>query len=498
MFEWNQHRQLHVIRSLKNLIDKLWNSEVFFLDDSKNYIKLFNDQNSNNLVLSKILKKPQLTQPLFETLYEKTSTSNEIQLVEWDKTGLGVLAVPIFSNKTWEGLVGVTGFVTNKENYDKFFQFLNTEGHLNFNKKVSCLDKNQLFYIEEILVSLAQEIIMVHEEKRKKQKHLIKNYSHSSFRYGEMIGKSKVMQNLYILLDKIKHSDSSILIQGENGTGKELVAQAIYQYSSRKDEAFITQNCATLNDNLLESELFGHVKGAFTGAIQDKKGLFELAHKGTLFLDEIGDTSLAMQAKLLRVLQEGQFFSVGSVKSKTVDVRIIAATNKDLNLMMNQKTFREDLYYRLNVVNIKVPSLRERKEDIPLLIEFFMSQQQGGNVKKFNSVVLELLKNYPWSGNVRELQNEVQRMFILSQQSAMITEEHLSHKFFKKLSTSLEVFSSEEGLKIAVKKLEKEMISKCLEEERWNKTRVAKKLGISRAALISKVKDYALERKNRA
>jgi len=238
-----------------------------------------------------------------------------------------------------------------------------------------------------------------------------------------MIGKSKPMQSLYALLDKIKFADSTVMIQGENGTGKELIAKSIHYNSQRKDKNFVIQNCSAFNDNLLESELFGHVKGSFTGALKDKKGLFEIADKGTFFLDEIGDTSPQMQVKLLRVIQEGTFTPVGSTEMRKVDVRIIAATNKNLREMVEQGTFREDLYYRLNVINIRVPPLRERKEDIPVLVEAFLAKNAETSNKPKKQLMgraVEKLYDYPWPGNVRELQNEIERLCVLTGDDAKI------------------------------------------------------------------------------
>lgn len=496
MFQWNQNlNNFHAIRNLKNLIGKLWNSDLLLLDETGQLNTSFNSNYYNNPFVASLLTDSTITTNVFQEIKEKTASSNGIQILEWKETGLSVLAIPIFNNQQWVGAIAVTGFIYDKlGNRDKIEAYLKER---NFEKtaNIKSVDEDSIVYLKEILLSLAEELILINESDRKRKKHL-KNYSSSSFKYGNMIGKSEKMQNLYSLLDKIKHSESSILIQGENGTGKELVAQSVYQHSPRSKQAFVIQNCAALNDNLLESELFGHVRGAFTGAVQDKKGLFELADKGTLFLDEIGDTSVSMQAKLLRVLQDGQFFSVGSTEAKKVDVRIIAATNKDLRLMIEQKTFREDLYYRLNVINITVPPLRERREDIPLLIDYFLSQQEDDDtVRIFNESVMESLINFSWPGNIRELQNEVQRMSILSQFSVNITEEHLSHKFFNNSGSAGLPNSNTKNMKEAIKELERQMIKKCLQEERWNKTRAARTLGISRAALISKVKEYELEKK---
>lgn len=492
MLQWDQYRHLHVIRNLRDLVGNLWKSDIVFLNEEGQFTNPLNESYFYNNFVAAVLKDSHLNKSLSQLLQDQTSKSKELVLLEWEEAGVSVLAVPVFFNQKWQGLVGILGFVSREEQITRLKSVAESFNISDFSVKI--VDSNQLEIMKTIVSSLTQEIILV-DEVEKSRKHLRDQFLTPSNKYGDLVGNSQSMQTLYSILDKIKGSDSSILIQGENGTGKELVAQSIYQNSKRKNEAFLAQNCSAFNDNLLESELFGHVKGAFTGAIQDKKGLFELADGGTFFLDEIGDTSLTMQAKLLRVLQEGTFFSVGSVKPKKVDVRIIAATNKDLNMMMKQGSFREDLYYRLNVINIKVPPLRERGEDIKLLAEYFLFQESKGQKKVFDPMIFECFNSYAWPGNVRELQNEIQRLVILSHSNERISKEILSNKFFER-EDSMSALSKIDSLKRAVKKLEKQMIERCLKEESWNKTRVAKKLGISRAALISKVKSYELEKKS--
>ncbi|MEQ8894379.1 MAG: sigma 54-interacting transcriptional regulator, partial [Sandaracinaceae bacterium] len=227
--------------------------------------------------------------------------------------------------------------------------------------------------------------------------------------YAGIVGGSPPMTALFRMLERIKNSDATVLVLGENGTGKELVARAIHAQSRRANKAFVATNCSAFNDNLLESELFGHRRGSFTGAVADKPGLFTVADGGTFFMDEVGDMSPALQVKLLRVLQEGVFMPVGGTETKKVDVRIIAATNRDLTSMVKQGSFREDLYYRLHVVSLKVPPLRERRSDIPLLIEYFLGElgQRDGLKKVLTQRALEQLMGHEWPGNVRELENEM-------------------------------------------------------------------------------------------
>jgi two-component system, NtrC family, response regulator HupR/HoxA len=252
---------------------------------------------------------------------------------------------------------------------------------------------------------------------------------------------------------------------------------------------------------LLESELFGHMKGSFTGAVKDKKGLFEMADKGTFFLDEIGDTSPQMQVKLLRVLQEGTFTPVGSTETKKVDVRIVAATNRHLKEMVESGAFREDLYYRLNVINIRVPPMRERKEDIPILSDFFLQKavEKGAVRKILTKRALEKLYDYAWPGNVRELQNEVERIVVLSGTETKLTADMLSPKILEAgEKTKVQGARVHGKLKDALEDLERDLIKEGLRRTGWNKSRLAKELGISRAGLIMKVEKYGLDKRRLA
>ena len=318
------------------------------------------------------------------------------------------------------------------------------------------------------------------------------------YNFYRIIGKSKAIQRIFSLLEKIIDSNSTVLIEGESGVGKELICQTIHYNSPRRDKSLVIQNCSGLNENLLESELFGHVRGSFTGAISDKKGLFEIADKGTFFLDEIAEMSPALQAKLLRVLQDGTFTKVGGTSPQKVDVRIIAATNKNLEKLVEKGKFREDLFYRLNVIKIEVPPLRERREDIPLLIDYFLDKhaRAKGKKKNISEMALKMLLDYDWPGNVRELENEIERLVLLSGHQDLITEDILSARLKEAGIVSKRRGLRVEGkLKDAITSLEKEMIIEGLQRNKWNKTRAAKDLGISRANLIRKIHEYELDRR---
>lgn len=365
--------------------------------------------------------------------------------------------------------------------------------------------------MKDLIGTVADEVGTFHSEISKRESRIMDLNSElgNKYRYHNIIGKSKRMQQVYHLLSKVANSESTIMIQGENGTGKEMVAKAIHYNSPRKDSVFIAVNCSAFNDNLLDSELFGHVKGAFTGAIKDKKGFFEVANGGTLFLDEIGDTSPSMQVKLLRILQEGTFMPVGATSPRKVNVRVICATNKNLKEMIAKGEFREDLYYRINVINVALPALRERPEDIPVLMDFFLQkkcEEAGLPLKTFSKKCLEKMLDHTWPGNVRELQNEVERLVVLAGDDKTITPDMLSTRILESSESHSGGHSSSGGsflkgvntsgsLKDALEELEILMIREGLKRCGFNKSKLAKELGISRAGLIMKVEKYGLDKR---
>lgn len=322
--------------------------------------------------------------------------------------------------------------------------------------------------------------------------------------FAGMIGKNDRMRAVYQLIEKVAPAPSSVLITGESGTGKELVARAIHNLSHRKDEPFISVNCAALSGNLLESELFGHEKGAFTDAIAMRKGRFELADRGTLFLDEIGEMPHPLQAKLLRVLQERSFERVGGNHSLKVDVRILAATNKDLRDEVDKGAFREDLYYRLNVIHIHMPPLRERIDDIPRLVSFFIEKnsKQLGKQLEISPEALRLLVTLPWEGNVRELENTIERAAILCNNNRIEPEDVQPDS--SDLGTTHEWSSGvdinqfiPENLALAdvLNGIEEKLVRQALEEANFIQARAAEKLGITKSLLQYKMKKYKMPRK---
>ena len=307
---------------------------------------------------------------------------------------------------------------------------------------------------------------------------------------SQMVGKNEKMQKVFRLIRRSAEVDSNILLLGESGTGKELAARAIHSNSHRKEEPFVVVNCAALPETLLESELFGYDKGAFTGAESAKPGKFHLAHKGTIFLDEISDMSLAMQAKILRVLQERSFERVGGTQSIKVDVRILAATNKDLEKLLSDGSFREDLYYRLNVVSVFLPPLRERKEDIPLLASYFIKQyslKNHKNIRGISSSAMTLLKGYDWPGNVRELENVIERTVALTSKD-IILPQHLPSNLGEEKKRMSDLFF----INFSLDQLEKILIEYALKSTNWDQKKAAQKLGIHRNTLHYKIKKFRI------
>jgi len=304
---------------------------------------------------------------------------------------------------------------------------------------------------------------------------------------GSIVGTSPVMLRTLELVRQVAPSTATVLIQGESGTGKELIADAIHHGSPRREQAFVKVNCAALPEHLLESELFGHERGAFTGAVARKEGRFELAHGGTLFMDEIGDISVAMQAKLLRVLQSGEFERVGGTRTLKVDVRLVAATNTDLAGLVREKRFREDLYYRLNVITIQLPTLRERREDIPLLAHHFLRRYVAKNAKPlggFTEEAMDLLQTYNWPGNVRELENAIERAVVLTR-SDLITPVDLPETLVRSDQAARHLVIS---VGTPLEEVEDRLIDETLRYTKGDKTLAAKLLGIATRTIYRRIK----------
>jgi len=341
------------------------------------------------------------------------------------------------------------------------------------------------FKIEEVKLRITK--IVESERLRRENIYLKKELSRRE-EERKIIGKSAPLTNVLTMVARIAKSDSTVMIRGESGTGKELIAREIHNLSFRADRPFVTINCGALPETLLESELFGHKKGSFTGAIRDKQGLFQVADRGTFFLDEVGETSPGIQVKLLRVLQEKEVVQVGGTSPIKVDVRVIAATNEDLEEKMRDGDFRKDLFYRLNVIPLAIPSLKERREDIPLLVGYFLAKyctKMGVPLKGISSGAMDVLMRYPWPGNVRELENAIERAIVL-QEGDIVRVGDLPEKMMEEAPK--QVFGS-------LREKEREAIVSALEETGGNASKAAKTLGIHPSTLYRKLKKYGIDHK---
>ena len=370
-------------------------------------------------------------------------------------------------------------------------------GYGTIKSSVEAIKKGAFDYISKPIKS--DELLLVVEKALKfrqleRENTLLKQQLRKKYQFDNFIGDSKPIQKVFELIERVADTDSTVLITGESGTGKELIAKAIHYNSYRRDKPMIVINCGAIPEELLESELFGHEKGAFTGAHKMRVGRFEMANGGTIFLDEIGDMSPNLQVKLLRVLQEQKFERVGGTRTLEIDVRIIAATNKNLINAVNKGKFRQDLYYRLNVIPMKVPPLRMRKSDIPLLVEFFVAKfnkQKQKHISGFTQKAMNALMEYSWPGNVRELENLVERLVILaSDETIDLDDVPDSIKGKGDKVESIEVRIPKDGIVFehAVEEYEKKLILQALSETNWVKTKAAKLLNINRTTLIEKMK----------
>ncbi|MDY0361571.1 MAG: sigma-54 dependent transcriptional regulator [Desulforegulaceae bacterium] len=397
---------------------------------------------------------------------------------------------------------GMTLLETIKKNYPEIPVIVMT-AHGTVEKAVEAMQKGAFTYIIKPFGNseLIQHIktALSHSEIVKQNK-LLKEFVETKFRFGNIIGKSKPMLELFDTIIKIAPTSASVLIEGESGTGKELVAKSIHFNSSQKDKSFIAINCSALAESLLESELFGHEKGSFTGAVSQKKGKIELADGGTLFLDEIGEMSLNLQVKFLRVLQEKTIERVGGNTPIPVNFRLIAATNKTLKKEVKEKRFREDLYFRLNVVRLTIPPLRERKEDINLLAAHFLNKYKDERQTKtcpeeFSSECMEILYNYYWPGNVRELENIIERAVILSA-GKTITKKNLPKDFIESASMQMDIlkgFEIKDSLGETLAEIEKKIIEDTLKKTEYIQTKAAEILGIGKSGLNQKIKKYNIK-----
>ncbi len=403
---------------------------------------------------------------------------NKTLLKKYKNKKLAFLAVPIKVENKVIGVLSAYKIAEDKESFDMYIKLLS-------------MIANIIGQFIKLYIDIKQEKEKLEREKQNLKKQLEKILSSSDIE--GIVGKSKAIVEISSMIKKIAPTSATVLLTGESGVGKEVFAKAIHYYSSRASKPFIKINCAAIPEDLLESELFGYEKGAFTGATKTKKGKFELANGGTIFLDEIGDMPISLQAKLLRVLQEKEIERLGGSSPIKIDVRIIAATNKDLEKMVYEGTFREDLYYRLNVISIHIPPLRERKEDIPLLVYYFLekfNKEYNKNLTIADSLMEKLIQ-YDWPGNIRQLQNTIERMVILSKDN-ILTEKDLPVDIKKQLKTQVPIYKKEEKIQLpkTVEEIEREAILKALEETGYVVKKAAKKLGMTPRQVRYRIEKY--------
>jgi two-component system, NtrC family, response regulator HupR/HoxA len=515
--DFEKHQNLHTIIMLKEVIRKWWRYELEFAD--KNGLVVSWQRGAiapppNDFCRLSLFSKEGFRRccQSVKVLHEKFRSSKKLRDPHFHDChlGLSIVGAPLYIDNEYEGFLFVEGFCRQLPS-GRDAEVLKTKinelnaGATDLDRAVDRIPQmaqEEVDKLTDLLKFAVTEIANYEHELGKRDQTILSLSSELSERYKfeNIVGKSGPMMEVFRLLEKVANSESTVMINGESGTGKELVARAVHYNGPRKDKPFVVQNCSAFNDNLLESALFGHTKGAFTGALRDKKGLFEVADGGTFFLDEVGDMSPALQVKLLRVLQEGTFTPVGGTAVREVNVRVIAATHKDLTDLVKKGQFREDLFYRINVIRVQVPALRERRDDIPILIDHFLKKhhREGQRARGLAPDAMQILMTYPWPGNIRELENEIERLLVLGSDLEVLPADLVSSRIRDAaqpggLSMLPQVMSATGRLNEAVELLEREMIAKGLERTRRNKSRLARELGISRSNLILKIARYSLE-----
>lgn len=419
------------------------------------------------------------------------SAEEALKILKSETYDLGIFDIRM------DGMDGLSLLEKVKESDGKTMEIIMLTGHGTIETAIEAMKKGAYDYLTKPYNLSELEVILAKalEKKQLKEDHdSMKEWMHTKENTFEIIGKSKEIQRTIDLTAKVANAQASILIEGESGTGKELFAKALHYWSDRRDAPFIAVNSGAIPEQLLESELFGHVKGAFTGAQKDKKGLVEVADKGTLFLDEIGEMPLNTQVKLLRFLETGQFRRVGEVKERQVQVRIVTATNRNIEEEVAKENFREDLYYRLQVLKIVVPPLRDRKDDIPELVRFYLEIKKKSQGKSLAAETMDALMAYDFPGNVRELFHMIERGCLLCSSNVIRLEDLLLPATSGRQQGSDQQLMKNEGVKKSLDEIERDHMAKVLASTNWNKSEAAEILGISVRNIYRKIEHHGLER----
>jgi two-component system, NtrC family, response regulator HupR/HoxA len=518
--DYERYQNLHTIIMLRDILRKWWRAELTFASEDGTVIEWAKPNFSpppNDFCRLALFSKEGMRRccASAKVLNEKFKAAKKSRRSQFHECHLGftVVGAPVYIGGEYTGMLCVEGFARQQVSPGEAERLKAKITELNAGAtdlgravdKLLVLGESDVEKICDLLEFGANEIGAYEGDQSKNGESLPAAPADATerYRFENIVGQSAQMAEVFRVLERVCNSDSTVLVNGESGTGKELVARAIHYNGLRAKKPFVVQNCSAFNDNLLESALFGHAKGSFTGAIKDKKGLFEIADGGTFFLDEVGDMSPTLQVKLLRVLQEGTLTPVGSNQTKQVDVRVIAATHKDLADMVKKGTFREDLYYRINVIRLVVPPLRNRREDLPLLIDHFLRKhkREGQRARGLAPETLATLSNYPWPGNIRELENEIERLLVLGSEfellpadllSSRIREAQPTHRANGHSAGSSLTIAPDIRLNDAVEQLEREIITQGLSRTQGNKSRLARELGISRSNLILKIQKYQI------
>ncbi len=511
MYKWDQIVKSNVFEIFRNICHKWWGIDIKIYDEYGNWKN--GGLSCQNLLCNLANSSANGARACLQNYKKNLKEFNSSQKPFTYKchAGLKVAAVPIFANGNYAGAIVGAGILAQKMKIAELKKRIDKLAKLDINKplakqsydKLSLISADSKEYLLDFIELIARELVasyeLLHEKEEiiKRQSVLLERAYNA--KYKGIIGTSAAMKKIFDILELVENSEIPVLIEGESGVGKELLASAVHYNSPRRDQMFVILNCSTFNDTLLSSELFGHEKGAFTGAISEKSGLFEIADGGSIFLDEIGDMKLETQAQILRVLENGTFYKVGGANQIKVDVRIIAATNKRLKKQVDQGLFRTDLFYRINNIHIKMPPLRERREDIIALINYFLeSYSETHNIKKkeISKDVMELLTNYDWPGNIRELKNLIESLIILSGKNETIETRYIPLEILGNQSLKSDHLKPNPNgakLKEIIRSVEKEVVSDMLQTANWNKSAASKKLGISRAALNNKIAQYNIQ-----